>query len=241
MAVVPVKPSALAVVHDADAAVARAEIGTVGEAFTAAGYDLTLVAAGPGMPDPAGADAVVVFGSMHAAYDDTVPWLAPELAFLTTAIRVGTPTLGICFGGQILARALGGTVRRADRPELGWYTVDTDDATVVPAGPWLEFHFDTFTVPPGTSEIARTVDAPQAFTAGPHLGVQFHPEITVAAFETWIESWRATGFDARLPSLGVDLERLRAEVAAQADHAARRAGELVDAFLNGAHRRRPAA
>lgn len=237
---VAAKPTAIAVVHDVTRSDAETEIGTVGQALADAGFALTVTGPGPGLPDPAEAGAVVVFGSMRAAYDDTVPWLMAELAFLTDAIRAGTPVLGICFGGQALARALGGSVRRADRPELGWRTVDTDDPALVPAGPWLEFHFDTFSVPPGATEIARTADAPQAFTAGPHLGVQFHPEITPRGFEAWVGGWRTSGFERRLPGLGVDVEALRAEVRAHAAGAARRAEDLVSAFLDRAGRRQAA-
>ena len=56
---------------------------------------------------------------------------------------------------------------------------------LVPAGPWLEWHYERFCTPPGATELARTADAPQAFRLGPHLGVQFHPEATVEIVEGW--------------------------------------------------------
>ena len=127
-------------------------------------------------------------GSAHAAYDDELPWLAPELAYLRRAVDVGTPVLGICFGGQALARVLGGTVGRAPMPERGLTTVESLDPAV-PAGPWMEFHHDAFTLPPGATPLARSEAGLQAFAHGPHLGVQFHPEISPDVFAAWAESW----------------------------------------------------
>nr|MDT0666647.1 aminotransferase [Micromonospora sp. DSM 115978] len=142
--------------------------------------------------------------------------------------------LGICFGGQLLARALGARVRRAERAELGFRAVRTADADVVGAGPWMEFHFDTFDVPPGAVGLAWTPDAPQAFSYGPHFGTQFHPEITPAAFETWVGTWEPKGFVEQLPGLGVDLAAMRAEIAARADAARAQSYALFDAFWHRA-------
>ena len=93
------------------------------------------------------------------------------------------PVLGLCYGGQVLAAVLGAEVGPAPVAELGWRAIETDDAELVPAGPWLEWHFERFCTPPGAIELARTADAPQAFRIGPHLGVQFHPEATVEIVE----------------------------------------------------------
>ena len=95
--------------------------------------------------------------------------------------------LGLCFGGEALAAVLGARVERSPVPELGWREIETDDPEAIPPGPWLEWHFERFTTPPGATEIARTGDATQAFRLGPHLGVQFHPEATVEIVEGWAE------------------------------------------------------
>jgi GMP synthase-like glutamine amidotransferase len=183
-------------------------------------------------PFPAAAtlDLIVIMGSDRAAYDDTIPWLAGELAFVREAVRVGTPVFGICFGGQVLSRALGGTVCRAERHELGWHAVTTTDHTRIPAGPWMESHWDTFTVPPGAQRLAWTADAEQAFRLGPHLGVQFHPEITPAVFETWYGVWQATGFDRELARAGVRLAALREEIARHSDTSRAASYTLFDSF-----------
>ena len=93
--------------------------------------------------------------------------------------------LGLCFGGEVLSAVLGGRVERAPVPELGWREIETDDPVAIPAGPWLEWHYERFTTPPGAVEVARTADAVQAFRIGPHLGVQFHPESTVEIVADW--------------------------------------------------------
>lgn len=114
--------------------------------------------------------------------------MAAELELLRGAVAADVPVLGLCFGGQALAAALGAKVERAPTAELGWREITTDDPALVPAGPWLEWHYDRFTTPPNAIELARTADAPQAFRLGPHLGVQFHPEATVEIVTDWAHS-----------------------------------------------------
>jgi GMP synthase-like glutamine amidotransferase len=132
-----------------------------------------------------GYDAVVVLGSEHTAYDDTLPWLAAELAFLDALLAREIPVLGICFGGQLLARLLGGRLYRLAVPEIGWQQV-TSRCEAIAAGPWPSWHRDAFTLPPGAAELARNASCLQAFSSGPHVGVQFHPEATEPIVASWL-------------------------------------------------------
>lgn len=225
-----------ALVHDIDRDMAPVEMGTMRRWAGTVGIDLEVVTTADPMPDPALLDGLVVFGSEQSAYDDAVPWLADELAVVEAAVSAGTPVLGICFGGQLLSRVLGGSVGPAEVGEFGWTHVQTDDEALVPAGPWLEFHFDAFTIPPGGVEIARTALASQAFTYGPHLGVQFHPEITPEGFDTWAAAWNARGFDQELPALGLELDGLRADVRRWAGTSADASMLMFDAFWRRAQR-----
>jgi GMP synthase (glutamine-hydrolysing) len=209
--------SAVVLVHDEVPGRGSAEVGTVGPALTELGFDVAVTAFLPGappIPDPTTIDLVVVLGSATAAYDDTVPWLAAELAYVTRAIELDKPVLGICFGGQLLARALGGTVARAARPERGFVSLASADERALPSGGWLEFHDDTFTLPPGAELLAGNESGAQAFRLGRHLALQFHPEVTPAVFQAWIDSWRATGELDDVRS-SADLPALLDEIAAR--------------------------
>jgi GMP synthase-like glutamine amidotransferase len=140
------------------------------------------------LPDPRDYLFIVSLGHDAGAHETHLPQVAAEIELLRVAVAADVPVLGLCFGGQALAAALGAPTGRAPTSELGWREITTDDPALVPAGPWLEWHFDRFATPPGAIEIARTEDAPQAFRLGPHLGVQFHPEATVEIVSEWAES-----------------------------------------------------
>ena len=140
---------------------------------------------GEAPPSPSGFDRVVTLGSERAADDDAVPWQAHERATLAAADAARVPVLGVCFGAQSLARALGGSVRRAARPELGWVLVGTRAPDGVPDGPWLAWHDDELLPPPGAEVLAANASGVQAYRAGHHVGVQFHPEVTPAIVAGW--------------------------------------------------------
>ena len=213
--------------------------GPVGEAFAARGYDVEqfLVVpadrfADPGVdvafPDPLRYDAVVPMGAPWSVTSERIGgWVTAELDLLRRAHHAGVPVLGICFGGQLLAAALGGSVARAAQAEIGWTTVETDEPSLVPPGPWFAWHEDGWSVPPGAREIARTAVASQAFVLGRSLAVQFHPELTPSQLEGWL----ANGGGAFLSDAGVDADELLARTHTEAPAAAARAHALVDAFL----------
>jgi GMP synthase-like glutamine amidotransferase len=94
--------------------------------------------------------------------------------------------LGICFGAQALAAALGGSVVPLARPEHAWIELRAEDPSVIPPGPWLALHEDAVELPESGHELARNRFGPQAFGIGPHLGVQFHPEVTPAILARWV-------------------------------------------------------
>ena len=141
-------------------------------------------------------------GSQHSAAADEPAWVPEEISALRAAVDAGVPVLGLCFGGQALSLALGGGVDRLAKPEIGWFAVEAvDDA--VPAGPWLMMHTEQLRVPPGGVELARSPAGPAAFSHGPHLGVQFHPEVDVERVAVWAEKdpgLAVVGSDARRAS-----------------------------------------
>jgi GMP synthase-like glutamine amidotransferase len=178
-------------------------------------------------PDPAGYDLLVSAGAPWSVYDDRIAsWVEPELAWLAAAVHADIPVLAICFGAQALATALGGETTRAARPEVGWFDIRSDAPELIPAGPWMQWHYDRFAVPPGATELARNEVCPQAFRYGRALGVQFHPELTAAGLDVWLDN----GGTEEARAVGVDPDGLRRDTAARAGAARPRA--LVDAFLS---------
>ncbi|MBU3716940.1 MAG: aminotransferase [Actinobacteria bacterium] len=136
-------------------------------------------------PDLAGADLVLLLGSEWSVYWPRVAEsVKAECALVKSAHEQGIPVLGICFGAQIVAHALGGSVERAARPEVGWHRIESDVAEVAP-GPWLQWHFDVCRVPPTFTELARSDSGPQVFTARRTLATQFHPEATESMLARW--------------------------------------------------------
>jgi GMP synthase (glutamine-hydrolysing) len=167
--------------------------GVLGESLAGRGLSVSAHRADHGadaLPALSTFDLLVVMGSIESVTDSGVVWLPPERRLVEDAVRAGIPVLGVCFGGQLLAEVLGGTVARAVRPEIGWRVVDTVDAEAVPAGPWLDWHEDAFTCPPEARSVARTDVSLHAFVQGPHTGVQFHPEVTRAVVAGWISDAR---------------------------------------------------
>jgi GMP synthase-like glutamine amidotransferase len=190
----------------------------VGEWATARGDRVDVVRA-PQLerwPDPRAVDAIVALGSDRSVHASADPWIAPQLDFLRAAHAANVPVLGICFGGQALAAALGGTVAAAPRTEVGWIEVEGDDGY---SGSWFTWHEDAFTVPPGATELARAASGPQAFALGRSVGLQYHPEVT----EAIVDGWLATGGDV-VPDPGP----LRRETARRAQGARERAFALFD-------------
>jgi GMP synthase-like glutamine amidotransferase len=167
-------------------------------------------------PDPHAASAVVALGSDRSVHASTDPWIADQVGFLRGAHAAGVPVLGICFGGQALAAALGATVSRAAETEIGWIDVEGDDGY---GGRWFTWHEDVFDLPPGATELARAGSGLQAFAMGPSVGLQFHPEVTPAIVEDWLDG---------SPGSVADPDAMRAETAQTAATARERAFALMD-------------
>jgi GMP synthase-like glutamine amidotransferase len=177
--------------------------------------------------DPAAYEWIASLGSEHTPGGSNAPaWVAAEVEFMRAALEAGTPVLGLCFGGQALAAAAGGAVGRSEPPEIAWMEVETLEPDLVPAGPWLHFHFDQFDPPPGARTLARSPAGPAAFTLDRSLGLQFHPESTPEIAAEWARQ------DAeRLAAAGVDPATLATQ-GARVSAAARAAAErLFDAWL----------
>jgi GMP synthase-like glutamine amidotransferase len=210
--------------HDID------DAGFIGDGFVARGAEVSVhlfPADGP-LPPLDGVDHVIILGAVWSVYEDAISdWIGAELDWIRAADAARVPVLGICFGAQAMTAALGGQVERAPRMEVGWTTVDTLDADLIEEGPWLEFHGDVCLPPLEARVLARNEVCVQAFSIGPHLAVQFHPEVDAAQIRRWL----ADGGRAEAESAGQDPDKLLAQTEAEEPQAAARADRLVGTAL----------
>ena len=215
--------------------------GPVGERFRERGFETSefLVVtesnfANPNVtvkfPDFNDYDVLVPLGAPWGAWDDACigNWLTPEIEWLRAAIENGKPVLGICFGGQLIARAMGGSVAPGPKGEIGWTAIWSEREDLVGNGPWFQFHYDRWQMPPGAIEIARNPVASQAFIYGNSLAVQFHPELNTAGLKGWLD-W---GGDLKVLEDGQDPEIMLEQTRALEDAARERSHKLVDSFVD---------
>lgn len=158
--------------------------------------DLWRFESGAAPPPLDGYDAVIVFGgSMHPDQDDLYPWLPVETEWLRGLVEQRLPTLGICLGSELLARATGAWVGPLPVPEIGWSEIElTAAGTADPVCSALPARFAGFIwhhyahdLPRGATALAHSSASLQAFRLGEACwGVQFHPEVTELQLERWI-------------------------------------------------------
>jgi GMP synthase (glutamine-hydrolysing) len=188
-----------------------------------------------GALDPAAFSAIVAMGGeMHALDDARFPYLAREATLLEQAVERDVPVLGICLGGQLLARSLGARVQPAGALEGGWVPIapasglDGDPVLGHLTGPTgvFSWHVDIFDLPEGATQLATgEVTEQQAFRYGRAWGLQFHPEVDGDLFDSWLDAH---------PSLEMTVEekdRLRAEVRAGSEASREFIEKLFDGFL----------
>jgi GMP synthase-like glutamine amidotransferase len=206
--------------------------GVLGTRATELGFEIQEFRAdcvGDPLPAPEEFAGIVVMGSVESVNDTQLEWVARERALIEAAIDRNIPVFGVCFGGQLLAQALGGRVITSPEPEVGWLSIRTYDRSMVREGPWLLWHEDAVVAPPGAVVVARTDVAVQAYVKGRHIGVQFHPEVTTGLIASWINEAQQRGdvTSEQRRALWDDVERL-------ATVSARNAARLFDGFLRRA-------
>ncbi|MGH8427928.1 MAG: glutamine amidotransferase [Gammaproteobacteria bacterium] len=205
------------------------DLGSYADVLTAHGYEIQYREAGVddlATSDPLATDLLVILGGPLGAYqEDDYPYVADEIRMARERIAAARPTLGICLGGQIMARALGAHVGVADQDEVGWAPLELTAAGRRSALRHLEgvvvlhWHSDAFELPADARRLAATAVCPnQAFDIGPTvLALQFHPEVRWPEFERWL-----IGHVRAILARGESVPRLREE-------SAQRCAELVPA------------
>lgn len=150
------------------------------------------------LPDANQISGIVSLGGPMGANDEIDHgWIRDELRLLRSVYERGLPIAGICLGGQMLARALGGRVTTNPHPEIGWFEVQLNanglkDPLMRSAGPrpkFYQWHYDTFFPPSGAEVLAESaICSHQAFRMGDHAyGFQFHPEADAQLVDEWLQ------------------------------------------------------
>ncbi len=210
------------------------EPGFVGEQLEARGSELHFLdrMSLPAFSTLVEPDLILILGSHLAAHDPANAELVEaESEFARKALDAGVPIMAICYGAQLLARALGGTSYRNAAPEIGWQPVETTDELLCPSGPWAQLHSDVFEAPPTSILIGTSPAGHQSFLdesrAARAIAWQFHPEVPASRYDIWLDE------DADYyRGFGADIDALKAETRRREPEAREAAHCLVDSALD---------
>lgn len=143
-------------------------------------------------------DAVIVFGGVMNTHEEEYhPWLREENMLMQRFLDQGVPLLGICLGGQLIAKAAHAAVTRAPEPEIGWVPIEllpaAEDDPLFSGLPRrvtsFQWHHYRFEAPGGAVPLATSPVALQAFRLGDVTwGLQFHCEVTAEMVERWVRT-----------------------------------------------------
>lgn len=184
------------------------------------------LASDPARANPSRAELLIVLGSPGSVADGYCPAPArAEVELVRTWIAQDRPYLGICFGAQVLALALGGSVRRMPVTFRAYGELPvTADAPPELAGPWAIWHEDAITIPPHVTSMSALPHADIAFRHGRAWGLQPHVEVSHASLTRMLDALGADPGDAQQVLAGL------AAAEADADPPAARMGRLLEAF-----------
>ena len=176
--------------------------GTLGEFLkeTARKTKIVELDKGDTLPSVDEYEAIISLGGPMNVYEDAkYPFLKEEDKLMKKALQEEIPVLGICLGAQILAKACGAKVRKADKKEVGWFKVNLTDAgkrdplfeNMTAEFEVFQWHEDTFAIPKGALHLAESQTClNQAFRFGRNAyGLQFHVEVTPEMIESWIRAY----------------------------------------------------
>ncbi len=177
-------------------------------------------------------DLIVVMGSVRSLTNkaEISSWVGEEIADIRAAIERDQPVLGVCFGGQLIADAMGGSVEVSPTVEIGWHDVEPlkGAPSVIGDGPWFQWHHDRFHAPPAAQVLGRTTSSTQLMRLGRSVGTQFHPEVDVPHVQGFLRDAPADYLD----EVGIVADAMIETMAAMQSDNSRRCHTLVDWFLD---------
>lgn len=227
---------ALVIAHEPDGPARQIETRLAERGWQVDSHTVTLDYDRPGDAEPwpawRGYDLLVPMGSVRSLTDKTeiAAWVHDEAELLREAHDEGVPILGVCFGGQLMAETLGGSVERSPVTEIGWHEIRAAPGAHNPAGPgpWFQWHHDRFSPPPGAEVLAVNDSSVQLFRIGRTVGTQFHPEVDVAHVKGFLDG----ADDEYLAEVQVIRDEMIAELAFHEERNIKQCHALVDWFLD---------
>jgi GMP synthase (glutamine-hydrolysing) len=200
--------------------VAFEDLGTLATILARRGFEARYLDVGVDTFEPAqleDVDLLVVLGGPIGVYEEEAyPFLARELGAISRRLAALRPTLGICLGAQLMAKALGAKVAPGPAKEIGWGPVELTAAghksplRHLEGRHVLHWHGDNLDLPPECDNLAFTTHCPvQAFRKGRNLlGIQFHVEAEPQRIEAWL-----IGHTAELGQAGIQPGAIRQDTA----------------------------
>ncbi|MDR3323232.1 MAG: type 1 glutamine amidotransferase [Zoogloeaceae bacterium] len=210
----------------------------------------TLIAldAGDAVPVNAQAYSGLCFMGGAMSVNDPLSWIAPVCALIRDAVAQNIPVLGHCLGGQLISKALGGTVTKNPVKEIGWSQIAGCADEV--AQRWLgdfagqsltvfQWHGETFSLPEHAILLAENAAcAHQIFALGPHLAMQCHTEMLPEMIANWCEQWQEEAAAiAHLPSVQTP-EAMQADLPQNLPALRKLADQLYGVWVEGLREKR---
>ena len=190
--------------------------------------------------DLSGHSGLCILGGPMSA-NDPLPYFAQLFGLVRAAVAQDKPLIGHCLGGQLISRALGGTVQASEHAEIGWSTLQATDAALAQewfgAGPQytlFQWHSESFSIPPGARQVLTGPHCRnQAYVLGErHLGMQFHCEADEAKVRDWLIEGHQEMAESDSPGVQPAAQVL-ATLAADIAHSQRLASHIYQRWAQG--------